>query len=143
MRTMKTLLAATVLGTSALLLTACGGDDTAKEAAKPEDVAIQFTKSIFEGDGEKMMSLLDTRGLKDEEKEAATGKMNVIVESTKNAAEVYGGYKSTEVTEVTGECKKEGEVCNIKLKHVFGNGKEEVGNVKIINIGGEYKIALK
>lgn len=32
MRTMKTLLAATVLGTSALLLTACGGDDTAKEA---------------------------------------------------------------------------------------------------------------
>lgn len=133
---LKTWLAAGVLGSAALLLSACGGSE------KPEDVAVQFSKYVYDGKSDKMLELIDTRKLGADEKSVLEGKLKVAMESVKGEVEKNGGYKEIVSTAVTGECKDEGGVCTVKLKTTFGNGKTEDGEVKVVNVGGEYKVSF-
>lgn len=133
---LKTWLAAGVLGSAALLLSACGGSE------KPEDVAVQFSKYVYEGKSDKMLELIDTGKLSSDEKAVLDGKLKIAMESVKGEVEKNGGCKEVVSTGVTGECKDEGGICTVKLKTTFGNGETEDGEVKIVNVGGKYKVSF-
>lgn len=135
---LKTWLAAGVLGSAALLLSACGGGSD-----KPEDVAIAFTKHVYEGDSNKMLELIDMRKVNSDEKAVLDGKLKLAAESVKGEIEKKGGYKEVVSTAVEGDCQKDGGVCTVKLKTTFGDGQSENGEVKIINVDGKFKVALQ
>ncbi len=139
MRTMKTMIAATLLGSSALLLSACG-DASSKT---PEEVTIEFSNAFFAGDSAAIMKMVDTSNVKDSDVKTIEGKLKVMVDANKKIVDAKGGYEKSEVTEVKGNCKEtKGEVCNISVKQYFGDGSTQDGSLKLINVGGELKVSL-
>lgn len=139
MRTMKTVLAAAVLGSSALVLSACG-DASSKT---PEEVTIEFSNAFFAGDHAKIMKMVDTRKVKDNDLKTIEGKLKVMVEANKKIVDAKGGYEKSEVTKIDGNCKEvKNEVCTITVKQYFGDGSNQDGSLKLVNVGGELKVFL-
>lgn len=136
MRKFKGLVSAIVLGASALVMTACGGP-------KPEDAALAFSKAIFENDMDKIMTLVDTKGLSENELKLAKGKLTIALTPAQTKAKMSNGYKSTKVLSVDGTCAKNGDVCTVNVEHTFNDGSTDIGNVTLVNQEGVLKVSLK
>ena len=136
MRKFKGLVSAVVLGASALVMTACGGP-------KPEDAALAFSKATFENDIDKVMTLVDTKGLSENELKLAKGKLTVALTPVQTKAKMSDGYKSTKVLSVDGNCAKDGDACSVKVEHSFGDGSTDAGVVSLVNREGVLKVSLK
>ena len=108
MRKFKGLVSAVVLGASALVMIACGGQ-------KPEDAALAFSKATFENDLDKVMTLVDTKGLSENELKLAKGKLTVALTP----------------------------VQTVKVEHTFGDGSTDTGVVSLVNREGVLKVSLK
>ena len=136
MRKFKGLVSAVVLGASALVMTACGGP-------KPEDAALAFSKATFENDIEKVMTLVDTKGLSEDELKLAKGKLTVALTPVQTKAKMSDGYKGTKALSVDGNCANDGDACSVKVEHTFGDGSTDTGVVSLVNRDGVLKVSLK
>lgn len=130
---LKTWLTAGILGSAALLMAACGGN-------KPEDVSVQFSKYIWEGNAEKMLELIHTGPINAKEKELLLKVLQQTCEYMNKTYAEYGGPKDVVSTEVEGDCQKDGGICVVTLRTTFNDGQSSFGESKVINVGGEYKI---
>lgn len=102
---------------AALFFVACGNNS-------PEDIAKNFVESAYSGKVEDMVKCFE---IKDNEKEAAKGKLSMMSLAAVEAANKKGGLKSIEI--VSSDI--EGNKATVTLKVKYKNNTESKENVRL------------
>lgn len=138
MRTMKSLFIAGVASV-ALFLAGCGEE----KSASPEEFVQEFANTIFAGDGEKAVDMVDLSDLSEDDQKAVSGKLYIMILAIPEEAKKRGGFKKLEIISIDGDCKeKKGGVCKVVAKEVFNNGTSDDSDFEVVNVDGTYKIKI-
>ncbi len=105
-------------------------------------MAVQFTKTVYEGKVSDALAMIDTRELNDEQKANLNDRLTIFTEATLKHADYFGGYVSSESVGSDGKCGKDGQVCKVFVLSVFGDGKRDKTTCQVINVGGQYMVKL-
>lgn len=144
------------LAVGALIVGGCSGPKQ-----KPEDVALAFNEAVFAGDAQKIMSIMytdedyvlihgkDKASANNEQAngeresgEISEGKLSLALKPVAVHAKLHGGYKSTKVLSVDGDCYKHKDECSVKLENSFVNGTVHENDINLINVKGNLKVKI-
>lgn len=124
------------MATVALTQSAC------TSSSEAEKVAVQFTKTVYEGKISDAFAMIDTRELNDEQKTNLNDRLAIFTKATLEHAATFGGYLSSESVGSDGKCGKDGQVCKVFVLSVYGDGKRDKSTCQVINVGGQYMVKL-
>ena len=132
MRLIKLLLAALV---AAFALLACSGGNS------PEGVATAFTTAAYKGEADKALALIHIpEGTRATEKEAAFGKMRMLLAMAKEQADNKGGLTRVEV--ISSEIDSANpDRARVKLRLHFKNG-QSTDDTKLVKVKGKWMVDM-
>lgn len=138
MFTRRTLIASAVIGMAGLsmvTLTGCSSES-------PTDVALAFTKAMYEGDGKTALKFVDMSGAEEAQVKYAEGKISAVALTTKQRAEEDGGVKDITILKEPNESDASKDTVSVKLEVLFENGKTKRENVRLVMKDGVWKVKL-
>lgn len=120
-----------------LLLAACS-------AKSPEDTAKKFVSEIYNGNADAVVAMVhldDADKQKPGVQEMLSGKIKASVAEQKALAEKQGGVESI-TAEPAAIDPADSNRANVSVTTKFKNGKTDTDRVRLINVGGTWKIRL-
>lgn len=113
---------------SILVFVACGDNN-------PKSIAKDFIESAYNGKVENMMKHLD---IKDNEKEAAKGKLSMMVLAVTDYTNKNEGIKEVKVMDI----QEQDDNAKVSIKVIFNNKEEKIENVKLYKKDKKWFIKL-
>jgi hypothetical protein len=108
------------------LLSAC--------AKGPESVVKHYATSVANGDAPEALKDLDPK-----DAQTMGPKLTMAIGMAASQMKEKGGVKSVSTEGVV----QNGDIATVKVKTVYGNGTENLGDVQLHKINGEWKVSIK